>query len=47
MNRELLILIEVQYVIYKFIRLDMLYKIMNAFFQISELFFEWTTIFKF
>ena len=45
-NSEAWILVKVQYVIYQWIRLDKLYKLMESFFfQISKLFFESTTIF--
>ena len=44
-NREAWILIRVQCFIYQWIRLDMLYKAMKAFFQISESFFELTYFF--
>ena len=43
-NSEVWILIKAQYIIYQWILLDMLYKLMESIFQISELFFELTTI---
>ena len=44
-SREVWILIKVQCIIYQWIFIDMLYKIMIAFFKISESFFELTTFF--
>ena len=44
-NIEVWILINVQYIVYQKICLDMLYELMETFFQISESFFEWATLF--
>ena len=45
-NSEAWILIKLQCVLYQWIRLNELYKLIESFFQISESFFELVTIFK-
>ena len=45
MNSEAWILIKVQFIIYQWISLVQLYKLMENFFQISELFFKLTKYF--
>ena len=45
-NSEARILLKFHCVIYQSIRLDKLHKLMQGFLQISELFFELTTIFS-